>query len=441
MKKNDEVFLEIKDLGKSGEGIAYYENKKIFIKYALLQEKVIAKITQVKKEYCEAEIISIIKQSPSRIKPTCSKFTDCGACNLMHIDYESQLNHKRDLICNALSIISYLNQSIVLSCIASPKQLFYRNKVQLPLGFAKKVICGFYKEKSHDIIPYTECLVHDEAIKDAALIITDCISQENISIYSESTHEGLLRHFIIRINNKKEMLIGLVATYHDLILNKLSEKIMERLINAKGIILSINKQIHNKILGDEYRLLQGQEFLVEEICGLKFKLSLPSFFQINRLGAEILYSTALEFANLKISDKVLDAYCGVGTLSLLAATKCQEVVGVELVEEAIIDARNNALENQIENANFVCGLVQEQVNLFKDIDVAFVNPPRKGIDEEVIKAVDNFGPAKIIYISCNPYTLAKDISHLKNYRLIKLQPIDMFPQTIHVECLALIERD
>ena len=440
MKQNDEIFLHTTDLGKSGEGIAYYKNKKIFVKQALKDEKIVAKITNIKQEYAEAQIVKIEKSHPFRIKPACTKFKDCGACNLMHLDYEYQLNYKKQIISDALAKLSYFNESMVFNCIASPKPLFYRNKVQLPLGLDNKVICGFYKEKSHEIIPYTQRLVHDEAMKDTALIITNCINNTNIKPYCEKTHHGLLRHFIIRINKQKEMLIGLVATRQEQILYNLANNIINALKNIKGVVLSVNNLAHNKILGDNYQLLLGQDFLIEEILGLQFRLSLPSFFQINRLGAEILYSTALNFANLKATDKAIDAYCGVGTLSLLAATKCQKVIGIECIKQAVIDADKNAELNQIKNANFICGLVQEQTHLFKDIDVAFVNPPRKGMDKEVVKAINDFGPTKVVYISCNPQTLARDILEMSNYKLIKVQPIDMFPQTVHVESVAFLEK-
>lgn len=443
MKKGAEIELLIEDFGPHGEGMSIIDGHPYFVPFALPREKVKGLVEVAKKEYTSLRLTTIQEESPHRKTPECPRFFSCGGCQLLHISYEAELKIKTQIVRKALSKFTDDPCAIIHDCLPSPKPFHYRNKIQLPVAAKKngEVVMGFYRPSTHDIIPYDECFVHVESMEEYANALRPLIETSGIRPYNEITGTGTLRHLIIRANQKGEALIGLVVTNgEDPHLEKLAANMIDALPKIKGIVLSINESKHNKIIGDAHQVLWGDDNLVEEVGGLLFSVSLASFFQINREASEVLYDVALRFANLSQQTRLLDAYCGIGTISLLAAKRCKNVVGIECVPKAIENAKSNAANNQIHNVEFVIGKIEEIDNLFTNIDVAILNPPRKGLMPIVAKNLNELGPNQLVYVSCNPTSLARDIGLLTNYALIEAQPLDMFPQTMHVETVAKLIR-
>lgn len=441
LSNGQEHLLKISDIGSNGEGIAKVQGFTVFVDDALPEEIVLGKIEKLKPNYALAKNISLKEFSRHRVSPPCKVFTKCGGCQIMHYSYSEQLRYKENMVRNALLRIGKQIDPQVLPCISSPNQFNYRNKIQLPVSMANnRVVMGFYQKGTHNIVPYDNCMIHCGGMEEIAKAVYKIISKSQVKPYLESSKRGTLRHIVIRSNIAGKYLIGLVTTGKQTAeIDKIAKSIFSEHKNIVGVVESINKKSQNTIIGDYERTICGSGQLLENINGINFKISLPSFFQVNLKGAKVIYDTALSFADMNDSTHVLDAYCGIGTLSLLAAKKAKHVLGVECVKKAIDDARENAKINKIDNASFIAGKVEEQEDLFSSIDVAFINPPRKGIDINVVRALKQFGPKKLIYISCNPSTLARDILLLKDrYQLIKAQPIDMFPHTTHVETVALL---
>ncbi len=438
MKKEEIVELSIKKLGKHGEGVAYLNKLPIFIDGALPNEKVKAKIILKKPSYQQAQLLSISHEHKERIQPLCSSFKECGGCQIMHLSYQSQLEAKWQLVKDAFKTINF---DTILPCLASPMPFYYRNKLQLPVTkINNKIFMGFYEKFSHKIIPYKQCLIHHSAVEESVLAIYNFLQTSSVEPYCENTKTGTLRHILLRTNQKGEQLVGLITTGRQKSALKLLAEQIQSLKNIIGVVENSNKNTTNTILGNKNILLTGKSFLHEKISNLNFKISLPSFFQVNLSAAEILYKTALDFAELDKNSIVLDAYCGIGTLSLMAARLAKQVIGAECIEQAVLDAEENARLNKITNAQFVKAKIEEKVELFKNINIAFINPPRQGVNIQVINALNEYGPQRLVYISCNPHTLARDAHMLKGYKLIKIQPVDMFPQTMHIESVALLKR-
>lgn len=442
MKPGEIVELLITSLGKHGEGVAILKGLPIFVDGALPEEKVMARIHSIKPTYANAQLLSIINTHKQRVAPVCARFDSCGGCQVMHLSYEGQLHAKNNLVKEAFMNGAGLTQGEILPCIPSVNPFHYRNKIQLPVSrIGNNLVAGFYRRGSHEIIPYEHCLVHHEVMEKSAAAIRNLIQDSPIETYCEITQKGTLRHFIMRANQKGELLLGFVTNgKQNAQIRQLAAQIQSGVANVVGVVENINTKKQNTILGDKTILLSGSYFLTEEIDNLSFKISLPSFFQINFLTSKILYDIALSFAQIHKDSVVLDAYCGIGTMTLLAARECKNIIGAECVEEAVLDARENARINGITNAQFVNAKLEEHIELFRGIDTALINPPRQGLNVKVVEALNNFGPQRFVYISCNPHTLARDAQMLKEYHLKKIQPVDMFPQTMHVESVALFER-
>ncbi len=434
--------LTIDGIGINGEGVGKYNGFTLFVEGALPTEEIVARIGMVKKSYAKASLVSVKKPSVERVDAPCQRFAECGGCQIMHLSYDAQLKSKTRMVKDALKHIGRKDSAEVLDCISSPKDFQYRNKIQLPVGKVDdETRIGFYKRGSHEIIPYEKCLIHHPSMEDTVSQIKSLIKQSTIAPYCEKTRHGTLRHIIIRANDEGQQLLGLVTTGRKHAeVKAFAALLMQKLEGVVGVVESVNNKAQNTILGEHSRLLLGNDFLIEQIQGLKFKISLESFFQVNLAAASLLYDQALSLAKIDANTRVLDAYCGTGTLSLLSAKRAKSVIGIECVEQAVKDARENAKLNQITNARFAVGRVEDKIELFRDIDVALVNPPRKGLDERVVQALNDHGPGRVVYISCNPATLARDVLGLKDYSLVKVQPVDMFPQTMHVESVALLER-
>lgn len=441
IKKKDVVDISIHDLGSSGEGIGSYEGFTIFVEGALPSEIVKVEISVLKKNYAKGTLLQIIKESPNRVKPICPLFEQCGGCQIMHLSYKEQLESKRKKISDALQRIGHLDNVHVLPCTPSPQEFNYRNKIQLPITTINdKLTLGFYKKNSHHVVPVSNCYIHCETGQKVYDQLVPLLQNSSLQPFDPITSKGTLRNLIIKSAvNSNEVLVSFVSTSKETDeLQKIANELMQICPEVKSVFLNINKTISNTILGNKWILLAGNEQITEEILGLQFKISPASFFQVNTPQAENLYKKAIELAEIHDSSTVLDAYCGVGTLSLIAAKKAKKVIGIECVQEAIDNAIENSLINDLSNTKFLCGKSEDVISTLEPIDIAMINPPRKGCEKQVIDALCKLKPATIVYISCDPATLARDLSLLNagGYTINEVQPFDMFPQTMHVETVV-----
>ncbi|MBP7074180.1 MAG: 23S rRNA (uracil(1939)-C(5))-methyltransferase RlmD [Rhabdochlamydiaceae bacterium] len=417
--------LTIVRMGIHGEGVASHEGFTIFVEGALPKERVRASLFDVRKNYGRARVLEYLETSPHRVKPPCPVFGRCGGCQIMHLDYSQQLETKRQRVIDALERIGKIKVD-VQPCIPSPSPFSYRNKIQLPY---QDFHLGLYAFNSHDLVEIEKCYIHCPLGEQAF----SCIK----AILQRSPAPNLWHVLIKTAVNTDQVLVILVTDKGAEVL-KLAQEIKDSMGQIRGVVQNINESPGNVILGKIYQTLVGEGCIFDTICGLTFKVSPASFFQVNPPQAENLYKKALEACNLKGVETVLDAYCGVGTLSLLLAQKAKKVVGVESVPEAIGDAQENAKLNQIENAEFTCAFAEDFIGKLSAMDVAVINPPRKGCEPAFLNKLIELQPKQIVYISCDPATLARDLAILQGgkYRIQTVQPFDMFPQTVHVETLV-----
>jgi 23S rRNA (uracil1939-C5)-methyltransferase len=424
-----EIELEIERLGIHGEGVGHVDGFTLFVEGALPGETVHVRLHELRKTFGRATIIHFLKTSLQRAHPPCPLFGRCGGCHLMHLNYEEQLEVKRQRVRDALERIGKLFDVEILPCAPSPLPLGYRNKIQLPVKEGSRL--GLYARQTHDIIALDECLIHCDLGEKALQKIQEILK-------NSPCHE--LKHLLIKTAVKTGQILIILVTGRAEFSAKIARRILEALPEIKGVVQNINPREDNVILGEQFQLLAGQGWIEEEIEGLMFKVSPASFFQVNPLQAEQLYQKVAAFANLSKEKSVLDAYCGVGTLSLILAKQAKTVIGFECVAPAIADAKENAVRNRIDNCTFVCGRAEELIAELKQIDVAVLNPPRKGCEPELLTQLIALHPHRVIYVSCDPATLARDLKVLcdQQYILEKIQPFDMFPQTAHVESVALL---
>jgi 23S rRNA (uracil1939-C5)-methyltransferase len=437
----NEITLSIERLGIQGEGVGYVDGFVFFVTGALPGEVVRARISEKRKSYGRAELFEVLTASPHRVAPVCKLFGQCGGCQLMHLDYPEQLTTKRQRVVDAFERIGKLSNVTVLPCEPSAHPLGYRNKIQLPVvPGPSHVRLGLYAAGSHDLVEIEECHIHTPLGDRAFSQIKQLVVESGLSAYNPQTGKGELRHILIKTAvNCGEILVILVsalpATKE---LKELAEKILQKIPEVKGVVHNLNEKMGNVILGEKVKVLAGQEAIYEKLCGLSFKVSPLSFFQVNPSQAEKLYRAAAEQLALTGEETLLDAYCGVGTLSLILAKRAKKVIGIECVPQAIEDAEENAKLNQIKNVAFTCGLAEEVIASLERVDAALLNPPRKGCESSFLQKLIALAPKRIVYISCDPATLARDLSILTagGYTIDFAQPFDMFPQTAHVECLV-----
>jgi 23S rRNA (uracil1939-C5)-methyltransferase len=437
----DILSVKIHGLGNSGEGVGYVDGFTFFVEGALPPEVVKVEVLQSKKRYALARLLSIESSSNDRTVPPCKLFGKCGGCQFMHLSYPKQLEAKRQKVVEALGRIGKLPSVPVGPCVASPSPLAYRNKIQLPVRQEKGALqLGLYAKGSHDLIEVDTCLIHCSLGDGIYQSLKEIIKQFRIVPYDPKTKKGELRHLLIKtaIHTKEALVIFVTNQRRSSSLSKAAKAVMECNPAVKGVIHNLHRGADNVILGSKYYTLEGSDCIHEMCCGLRFKVSPASFFQINSDQAELLYSKALEFAELKGSETVLDAYCGVGTLSLIFAKSAKKVIGVECVQEAINDAIENSRLNKIENAAFVCASSETFISSLAAADVIVLNPPRKGCELSFLEGIGRLRPKRLVYISCDPATLARDLAHLVSfgYQVDAVQPFDMFPQTVHVESIA-----
>lgn len=444
----EEIELKIDRLGTNGEGIAHVKEFTIFIALALPNEIVLARVDEVKKNYATADLLKILEPSEDRIEAECKNYPACGGCQLAHVSYESQLKFKRQIVVDSVERIGKIRGVEILPTLGMQDPTRYRNKFQFPIDRRGKMVrIGCYSRGTHEIIDVSKCLIQRAENDQLLQAMREVVSKFQIPIYDEDRHTGILRHLMGRVGFDGSLMAVLVTSKDSLPHAKEIVKFLRnRIPNLKSVQQNIQPQRNNVILGRQTKILWGVEGILDRIGEFEFQISARSFFQVNTAQAEVLYRKVLEFANLDGSEIVLDAYCGTGTISIFLARHARKVFGIEIVSSAILDARKNARANRIRNAEFFVGDASAIVSKFlhDEIypDVVIVDPPRAGCESKVLETLAKMNPRKIIYVSCNPATLARDLGILQSLGFVakKIQPIDMFPMTAHVESVTLLER-
>ena len=462
MQKNDLVTVAIEDIGVGGEGIGKVDGYTLFIKDAIIGDVVEAKIVKAKKNYGYARLMNIVTPSENRVeKPMCPMARRCGGCQIQEMKYEAQLAFKEGKVRGNLERIgevpTELLDNVMQPIVGMEEPFHYRNKAQFPIGTDKEghIITGFYAGRTHSIIPNTDCALGVAVNQKILEIILHFMENNNISAYDEEKHKGLVRHVLIRYGFKTdEIMVCLVINGEKL---PHAEKLVDKLCKIPGmtsITISVNKAKTNVIMGNEIKLLWGQTYITDYIGNVKYQISPLSFYQVNPLQTEKLYGLALDYADLNGNETVWDLYCGIGTISLFLAQKAKQVYGVEIVPQAIDDARNNAKINDITNAEFYVGKAEEVLPEYyleyqerhggetARADVIVVDPPRKGCEESLLQTIVDMQPEKVVYVSCDSATLARDVKFLREsgYELKKITPVDQFPNTVHVETVVLLSQ-
>ncbi|MGG3689560.1 23S rRNA (uracil(1939)-C(5))-methyltransferase RlmD [Caldifermentibacillus hisashii] len=447
VKKNDYIDVEFVDLTHEGQGVAKIDGFPVFVPGGLPGEYAQIKILNVKKNYGYGKLIEIREKSPYRVEIPKEDMHKYGGCQLHHMSYEGQLQFKQNLVEQTLTRIGKLQDVNIHPIIGMEQPFHYRNKAQVPVGERNgRLITGFYKPRTHEIIDTDESVIHMEAINDAIKIVKEICSELGVTAYNEEAHTGVLRHIMARFGRKTdELMIVLITRTEKLPHRKeIVEKIVAALPNVKSVVHNVNSKRTNVILGERTQVLWGQNVIYDYIGNVKFAISPRSFYQVNPVQTQVLYDKALAYTGLTGEEIVIDAYCGIGTISLFLAQQAKKVYGVEVVSDAINDAKKNADLNGITNVEFTVGEAETVIpNWAKEgihADVIVVDPPRKGCDAALLKTIIEMKPKRVVYVSCNPATLARDLGILEadDYQTVEVQPVDMFPMTMHVECCALL---
>ncbi len=446
VQKNEYYDVTVQDLTHDGAGVAKIDGFPIFVQNALPDEEIKVKIIKVKKGYAFGRLEEIHKPSPYRVDAPCPIYKQCGGCQLQHLSYEGQLVAKQKQVKDVLERIGHLKDVPVHPVLGMDHNPWrYRNKAQVPIGEREGgLIAGFYQQRSHEIIDMKECLIQQEINDRVVQTVREICDKHDVRAYNEKTHKGVLRHVMARYGLVTgEVMIVLITRTPDIPNRKaIVEEITAALPEVKSVVQNVNTKKTNVIFGEETRVLWGNEYIYDFIGDIKFAISARSFYQVNPEQTKVLYDKALEYADLTGEESVIDAYCGIGTISLFLAQKANKVFGVEIVPEAIEDAKRNAELNEITNAEFAVGEAEVVIpKWYKEgntADVLVVDPPRKGCDEALLNTILEMKPKKVVYVSCNPATLARDLRVLEDggYKTVEVQPVDMFPHTVHVECVT-----
>ena len=447
VNRNDDIELNIDSLGSEGQGVGRYEGLAVFVPFALPNEHVKAHIIKAASNYAVGKLIAVDTPSRDRREPRCSSFTRCGGCNLLHMDYAAQLEYKRNVVANALMRIGKVASPHVKRTIGMEHPYHYRNKAAFPFAMVDGRMCfGFFAPRSHRLVPIDGCLIENRALYNVAQAV-HCWAEENdIAPYDEQTGGGTLRHVVGRITTTGDIMAVIVTKGQPKKLNALVDMLTERCEGLKSIILNRNDEATNVILGDKYETLWGDDTLTEELCGFKFEISAASFLQVNPIQTEKLYAQVEAFFPERDGFEAMDVYCGAGTISMVVSKHASHVTGIENVPSAVEDARRNAAMNGVTNADFICAdaaaALLELIAKGARPGVIVLDPPRKGCDKAVLDAVTASGAERIVYVSCDPATLARDVNILtqSGYSLQSAQPVDMFPQTAHVETVVLLSK-
>lgn len=449
VEKNKEYILKIESVTSEGMGVAHVDGYCVFVPQTVENDVVKALIVKVKSGYAYAKCLEVIESSEFRKEPLCPAFSKCGGCQFMHIDYEKQLEIKKEIIENALKRIGGLD-IVVTDMIGADNEFRYRNKMIFPIGCDNKgnKVCGFYRERSHDIIPLEDCYLGDSINAKIISCVMEFIDKYKISVYNEQTHKGVVRRLFIRKGyHTNEIMVVLSINAKTLPhFDEFAKTLSGVFSDIKSIILNFNTKKSNAVLGESNAVIYGKETIDDYLCSMKYEISPNSFYQVNPEQTEKLYAKAIELANIGKDDNVMDLYCGIGTISLCAAKKAKKVIGVEIVEQAILNARKNAEENGIKNVEFYAsdasGIVPKLIKNGEKPDIVILDPPRKGSDEITLGAIISAKPKRIVYVSCNPATLARDLRFLcdNGYNVKEVYGADLFPQTVHCEVICVVEK-
>lgn len=443
--KNEERICEVLDNGFSGEGICRIDNQVIFVPNAIKGEKVKIKIIKINKNFAFARLEQIIEKSIYRDEPICPVFYRCGGCDLQHIEYSEQMNIKKAQIEGCLKKENI--DTKVEKVIGMGIPYYYRNKVGYPVRVNSqgKNIMGFYAKRSHDIIENDICYIQDKECDEIAKYAFDVVNNLGLSGYNEEKNIGDIKHILVRKGyHTDEVMVTIVTTKRKVEkLLELAKIVAEKYKTIKSVVQNVNNSKENEILGEENIVIYGDEYITDVIGECKYKISASSFYQVNPIQTEILYNLVKEKLEKDKSETILDLYSGVGTIGIFIANQAKKVYGVEIVKEAVEMSKQNAKLNDISNIEYICGQVDEKITEIIEkeskIDVIIVDPPRKGLDEKTIEIFKTIKSKKIIYVSCNPATLARDIKLLQEiYDVNSIKPIDLFPQTSHVECVVVL---
>ncbi len=443
LQKNQDIQLNIEGYTAEGNGVGHYNGQAVFVSGAAKGDTIIAHIIKAKKTYAIGIVKQIVKKSSDRIAVDCQHFRSCGGCAFRHISYEAEKQLKKQKVIDAFSRLAHLDVQVndIITC----KTERYRNKAQYPVGFEKDIVAGFYAQKSHRIINSADCILQPEEFASIVEIVKNWMTEFGISAYDSINHTGLIRHIYIRkAFVTGQIMVCLVINGDEL---PKSYELVDDLLKINvltSVVININKEKTNVILGDTCKTLWGSDYIEDVLCGVKIRLSPLSFYQVNHDCAELLYNKASEYVGATGTETVLDLYCGAGTIGLSMANKVKKIIGVEIIPEAIEDAKVNAKNNNIVNCEFYCGDAKDAVKILKDKnttpDAVILDPPRKGCDREVLEYVAKMKPKKIVYVSCDVSTQARDCVILKElgYETQEVTPVDMFPRTAHTESVALI---
>ena len=447
VNKNDEFKLKITGYTSEGGGVGKFDGQAIFVENTAVGDEIICHIIKAKKSYAIGKCFKVLTPSKSRIEPVCTCFHTCGGCSFGHISYKEELQYKAQKVKDAFQRIGGLSPDFE-SIVPSPAISRYRNKAQYPVKRENGILnIGFYAKKSHRVIDGGDCLLQPEEFTQITEIFRKWVNENNITVYSETTEKGLLRHIYLR----KAFATGEIMVCAVINGGRLpeSDKLLDDLKAIDGfstLVVNINRENTNVVLGNECHTLYGNGYITDILCGVRVKISPLSFYQVNRDGAELLYKKAAEYAAPTGNEDILDLYCGAGTIGLSMANKVRSVTGVEIISEAIADAEENAKLNNITNARFICGDAGKAAAMLKAEGIkpntVILDPPRKGCAEDLLKTVSEINPEKIVYVSCDPATLARDCARLLDlgYTVKKATPVDMFPRTSHVEAVALLQK-
>lgn len=451
VQKNEYYDVVFEDLTHEGAGVAKVDGFPVFVPNALPDEKAKIKVTRVKKGFAFGRLIDLKEESRFRTKAPCPIYKQCGGCQLQHINYEGQLLYKQKQVKDVLERIGKLDLSRVTvhPTLGMEDPWNYRNKAQVPVGTREGgLVAGFYQQRSHEIIDMNKCLIQQSENDRVVQAIKEICNRYGIKAYDEERHKGWLRHIMVRYGAATgEMMVVFITKTNDFQhKNAIMKEITASFPHVKSIVQNINPKKTNVIFGDETTVIWGEEYIYDTIGDIKFAISARSFYQVNPDQTKVLYDKALEYAELNGEETVIDAYCGIGTISLFLAKQAKKVYGVEIVPEAIEDAKRNAELNGIENAEFEVGEAEVVIPKWYEegisADTLVVDPPRKGCDEALLRTILEMKPKRVVYVSCNPGTLARDLRVLEDggYVTLEVQPVDMFPHTSHVECCALLKK-
>ncbi len=448
-KIGDEIILDIIDINSEGQGVGKYEGFTLFINGGTLRDKVKVKIIDLKKSFGIANTIELLEKSPYRVEPECKYFHSCDGCQLQNLNYQKQLELKQDMVKNNIKKIGNIKNVPVKKIIGMDNPYRYRNKGEFKVG--KDYNIGYFKKGTHEIYPIDKCIIQNEAVDEIVELVREYMKKYKLEGYDTKTKKGIIRNIIIRITRDNKVMVIIVTKKEKL---PYKEKLIDILINKDksnnyeitSIYQNINKKDTSVVLGPKNIKLYGESRIVDYIGEYKFFISPKSFFQVNPIQTEILYDKVVEYLNLKGHETVVDLYCGIGTIAIYISKYAKKVYGVEIVKDAIEDAKENTKLNNIDNVEFIQGKSEDMLPMLIskgiNIDALVVDPPRKGLDKSLINSIVKANPQKIVYVSCNPSTLARDLGYLaeKGYEVKEVQPVDMFPFTTHVECVVLMSR-